>query len=571
MTTYDSIIQAYAGSSLSPTELESVKENFLLQQIKFYRTQNPDTTLTNDEIRALITPHMTFFRTLVPGVTLSDDAIQAQFTAYENFLSGKIANYRSGHPGTPLSDSQIRDLLLLDPTVLSAYVALFRSENPGIALSDAQIQTLLQNNETYIKQKILDFRAIYASTGLTDEQIRAIIVSDSLVQYSSFLTEYMQQVYGSTEVAAKISPAEQARRQIMNLIFDLTSEMAKALQNSFIVIGKMTSVNLKRQEAYTQAIAKVPILTSDPATSWITKTDAAGNLDLSKTLLGYGNINLQDIADKMAAAPAGIVTEFDIPVLNSAPYPSCVPVRFASASGYDIQVETSLHFTKRADGGSYVGLQLTEKVYNIDTNWTSLRGTQVQSACGNTGSDSTSSASWLNALQSVFTNHTNETQIYEYLIFPDGTTRTLGPTISNLQLVDSADKTMKQIRFNLGYDTLGAMFLTPPVTPPSEIRITVNDAHFPLSSYTATAYFPSPFPGSTDTTADTKAQQMRAERNAQLQQYISSLQAYKTALHDSVQGIQTSISQSNEAMSAQITQLSKIVDSMKSLISAIFR
>ena len=70
---------------------------------------------------------------------------------------------------------------------------------------------------------------------------------------------------------------------------------------------------------------------------------------------------------------------------------------------------------------------------------------------------------------------------------------------------------------------------------------------------------------------DTATQQIIAQRNAQLQQYIQNLQAYKQVVTNNAQAAQSALDSTKQSITQQTDLLNMIIQTLQTILASIFK
>jgi hypothetical protein len=376
------------------------------------------------------------------------------------------------------------------------------------------------------------------------------------------LTQFLQGIASFS--TASLSPDELAKRKVMLDTFDIILKMLNALQNTIGVQANTLYFYGKWQQEYTKMLTRVPVYTANPTESMQVDVN-----DLTKFTFGYAGISVSDIAGHMASKVAVLlagegaftirtpVTRVSIPWTASGnSYPTTpasfdVQISYKFTPSFDtttqkavITVDTGLEISNSAGNNPENGpKQLTTRTLYSDP-------TGISSQAGQA---STLQPYYAQLVSQAITNNSYSYNYFDPNATPGG--------IKDFNLTASYNPTSKKMELRLDYQRFDTVMYNGTATIDAGLSIPWR--------------YKDPNPGtglnSDQLQANSNAAGKRGEINSQLQQYIENIRSKRQVIQDTAKQMETNLSGSKEAISQQSDLLTSIIESMKGLISAIFR
>lgn len=389
--------------------------------------------------------------------------------------------------------------------------------------------------------------------GATDAQKQAA--------YMQFLAAKVEDAFVA-EAANMISPSEEGARRIMFEAFNLVLKMLRALQTCMAAQSKLSTFYAEWQDRYTRMMAHTPIYgpESDPLIH-------AKEEDFGQTSLGYGNIVVRDILsslmEKMKALSGSSETVSYI-----------MPV-----SVYDAANQTFSEFGGSTSLGVYQFNLTRTKSGNVATYVLDLKvtlfGEQPRRATFLTGQSS----------GAVPVGTKEEEKVMDQILSQMTTAWKNTQAVNNPDRFNtSTNSTELELRQAVKYIwtrqiTAKALYTELPATSMYYIGFQ-GPARPPfVSTGTGPLAWPEMFKdlpadeGDKTTNKDkkTSAASYRSELNSKLQIFLETARSWKTRASDASKRLDTLIAQVKESIQSQSTFLSAITESLRGLISAIYR
>lgn len=422
-------------------------------------------------------------------------------------------------------------------------------------------------------------------------QLQSTIISDFATFAANFQANLQQNfvlyiqrtLFDLQTQQANLSSADEIKqRTIMFETFEILLKMLISLQDTVGVVGKNLIFFGKWQEQYTNMLTRVPIYTGGTASN--IEVSGTDPLNIS---FGYNNINIDDIANWYASKVAtGESSTF---------YITSQLTNQIQFDGRELETRTALKIEANPSASRGLKISLVQqiitvsgqktRVYDQDGNDIELGTFMVRlpsppTPNGGTG-DFTSDADVFKATFKSFYND----------LVAAGEIRLNGVTdphtnfyTGTLYKLDSNGDLVPAV-FDGNAFILGKLKNLPIFKITSEPGSTVSNWQTFQSRDDFSEIIPDSDPvGSlnvpwehtfNDSTADKdRADQdskARGEINARNQQYIENIRSRRQIVQDNAKQIESALSQAKESISEMANLLTSIMDSLKGLISSIFR
>lgn len=387
---------------------------------------------------------------------------------------------------------------------------------------------------------------------------------------------YLQQALmdSQTQQISLSSSDEIKKRTIMFETFEILLKMLLALQDTVGVVGKNLIFFGKWQEQYTRMLTRVPIYTG--GTSSLIKVDN----DPDKFTFGYNNISLTDISEWAANIirnPTGQTESFYIN--------SDVTVTIDIANGPNLETAAALKFTvDPASGAFYVeaklrivkaaGIELDHPYDVYSPTFGNSTGTATGLLSTNSFQDNVDAItdtfySWYNGLPVQTGNMVTLGNAYPttgsgdvYILFNQLKDKN-GQDITNPDLAPDVPHPLNNVP-SFRKDTFEFFEYDEWVDNPDNGKL--SDINVPWQ------HTFNNFEGvDADKDKADREAKARGEINARNQQYIENIRSRRQIVQNNAKQIESALSQAKESISQMANLLTSIMDSLKGLISSIFR
>lgn len=350
-----------------------------------------------------------------------------------------------------------------------------------------------------------------------------------------FLT-YLNQVVTSEQFSQKVyvndklSPEEMKKRNIMFQVLNSVVSMLLSLQSTVTVQAQNIAIFARWQKEYTNMLTRVPTLVGGESSAVRPIDVNAPNPDWSQFTFGYNDISVQDIAKWWAQQRLdGKNDSFVISAPWQVPPPPAVGTSFGN---------TALTFS--AGAISFTGAPFLPPV----SVGISVTGTTFDQLVGN--------------LTEAFKNFWNS--YAGFVQFPAGylqynayttymSTLSPGNTNPGIQTLLTWTQIFAQTKGIT--DPYAAIEILKPFTYVAPAGVTQQD---------------SPIRGFSDAAA-----KARGEINSKEQQFTESIRSKRQIVQDTQSALQSNLDQSRQTYSQQSDLLTSLIDSLKGLLSSIFR
>lgn len=398
--------------------------------------------------------------------------------------------------------------------------------------------------------------------------------------------DYVGTVYKSQQFET-LSPEEVQKRAIMQQTFDSLINMLLNLQSTISVEGNALTFYGNWQDQYTKALAKVPV--------YVGGTSSLPNInvnDLSKFTFGYDNISVEDIAANLAQQLTASGGTSGQVILKNQPFVTGIH------GGHSLYLQTSLIITTLNLGGPNTGMSISLKteVVGVDSDG-ALHDSNpyiiTPPGPAATFSVNATTQQRVDAIESGFLNwYQNQLPAMavggKIQLYPntwDGDPGGQAQILYQVQQING-DETWNEVTDvdNLPQLDVNSLLITPiPNGAWPTTNNTTDDNLVPsikntpqvtglgvawLHSFVAPAGSKTDeFPGNI---GDQQAK-TRTEINSRDQQYIENLRSFRQDVQNLQTDLQSKLDQSRQTITQQTDLISSIIDSLKGIISSIFR
>lgn len=366
-----------------------------------------------------------------------------------------------------------------------------------------------------------------------------------------FLT-YLNQVVTSEQFSQKVyvndklSPEEMKKRNIMFQVLNSVVSMLLSLQSTVTVQAQNIAIFARWQKEYTNMLTRVPTLVGGEASNVVANTS-----DLSKFTLGYNDISIRDIAQWWAQQRLdGKSDTFTI----------TLPSYYTNSNDPNTYVENgSINFTPT--GIQFQGFTVSIPAGgSFDTNVANFER---------------QFAGWWNGNPSVSVSYFQLFPLAGFVTAP-ASSLPLSTLISNYSATvqPAINAYVGYIRDRDPNDTRPAVqtMLTwgqifsqskPNTDPYAGLEI--------LKPYTYVSPAGITDPNDRRRTLSDAAAKARGEINSKEQQFTESIRSKRQVIQDTQSALQSNLDQSRQTYSQQSDLLTSLIDSLKGLLSSIFR
>ena len=360
--------------------------------------------------------------------------------------------------------------------------------------------------------------------------------------YLKFLSDKVTAAQTS-EATSALSPREEEMRRIMFEVFNIALEMINVLQNSSRLQSNTLYYYTNLQQEYLHMMSQTQMY-GPTASEYI----IANSTDFGKTQLGYSNITVRNIADYlMEQIGTGTGT-----VYYSSQYDSTFQpvIRFALTRSSNGGYAFALQLYNDSAGGYYTAFS-TQKISSDGTDYSatnSIDSTKFYYADTNiTGTAQT--ADIVNKLMYHLTRQWNETS--------GSMTGSGGYLINYTGSAQITDLTALKYYWgpNANSHWMYNIYFTGPIAKAYE---TATDDTSTTDVNEATE-------------AQTRASTFRSEANALLQIYLENARSLKELASSTAKQTQSVMTQLTESLQNQSNLLTAITESLRGILSAIFR
>lgn len=430
-------------------------------------------------------------------------------------------------------DAALDGLLSTDPDVVNTTLS---SLCPGLTLSP-EVVTLLSRAAAAI-----------AETG-----------ASLPVEYQNFLSSAIEAEHVS-EATVAISPHEAEMRRIMFEIFSLALDMIRVLQTTSTLEGTLLYYYANVQREYVDMMSQTQMYGPTPKTRIIVNSQ-----DFGKTALGYGNITVRSVVDYLYnqikdttgaqtitysstgetyVGTGDFTDQYNVDTIGVLEF----KLIRDSKNGYEFQIQVpsegafyTLFSTKRLsdDGTSFSATNDFNKdsLYYVNSN---LTGTQQ-------------TADLISRMMAHLTKEWNETPDTTTIADIPGSTSPDLLSIGSV-VIDNFGDLKTQWSSAATQDTPANVYFTGPVQTAWENMFS--------SDY-----------GDTDklAAAASRASSFRSETSAVLQTYLETARSLKQIASDASKRADSVLSQIKESIQNQENLVQSISESLRGILSAIFR
>lgn len=475
--------------------------------------------------------------------------------------------------------------------------------------------------------QLADWERFLATQGLTAAPAQSIDAEKQFVTY-------LQNAFVNAQHLGVFSPLEIQKRQIMFLVFELAQKMLKILEDTVAVQANNLIFLGKWQQQYTTMMTSVPIYTSTPTNVWTPDTTDATKFTLGYNNLSVDDVS-QYLASNALPTTVGVTaTTFDLtaytnqttdangklnydtalfdyihfnadPVTTTTGSSSINPFVITTSTTYgSITAINPTNFISSTTIPKYVnGLSDTETpatlltdLQNAQSHYVALTGTSnvklgvlilnLQTAINTRPSSIPLTLSnvsgailfgWSGSppfttlgtpAQFLGILSTNVNQALQQAV---GT----GDTVSvGINAGDSAE--LQQQKWNTAFLTLYNNTSNHPA-----MTLIKTGGTLPTDNIAAGAVIPwqqgllNPYASnatvSDQVQANSGASSARAQENAKLQQTVENIRARRDIVGNSMQTMQTNITQTQQALSKQSDLLTSIIQTLQTIASSIAR
>lgn len=368
---------------------------------------------------------------------------------------------------------------------------------------------------------------------------------------------YINQLLASQQILVpvakndKLSPEEIKKRNIMFGVLNSVLSMLLSLQNTVTVEAGSIAVHGKWQKEYTDMLTRVPnYVGGEDSTNHAIDVNAA-NPDWSQFTIGYDGISVQDIAEWWAQKRIdGSGATFSLSSIQTMGLSQAQNGTTLIKNYWTLDfTPTSLQVNFQSVGtgaNPFFNGPFTYAVYNIPT------GANFDASVAN--------------VENAFKTYWNDLGLYfgtlqfqeQFFVQPYLNSLPSATTFSttSTDLLEQAKLIQSQI-----------------FTQSTTVPTAANRANLfaLLKPYTYSA--PSSVTQATDplrNLSDSNAKS-RAEINSRDQQYIENIRSKRQVVQDIQSALQSNLDQSRQTLSQQTDLLNSIIDSLKGLLSSIFR
>jgi len=357
--------------------------------------------------------------------------------------------------------------------------------------------------------------------------------------YTAFLAHKLTSIYFSESQNA-LSPAEVEARDIIFEVFSMALEMLGALQDCMRMQSKNMEFYAKWQDEITRMMTQTPVY--GPLCQYKIVPD---NNDFGNTKLGYANVTVRQAAEHLYKKLQEVDFDGDEREIN---WNHRDPTLAAKLILPNITYDFYLKETKNTDGSSSFTFQV--RMGTSDDPFV-LLSDQVD-VLPEGQEDGLYGQAYISTLiNSLMVGITEEWNT------KDPSTIVLSPP-TNLQVPNLGAVTFETLKENPGYYIFGPWEEpTPGAWPETDLQY---------------AYDPNDDEEVAEVNNKRNASSsFRSEINAQLQLYIQKADAIKQRIRDMSKSTETIVNSTREAIQAQANLLSAITESLRSMLSAIFR
>lgn len=497
----------------------------------------------------------------------------------------------------------------------TAFQAFLQARLPtGFYIST--LQTLDRTATGQIKtpdEQLADWEQFLTTQGFTAAPAQSIDAEKQFVTY-------LQNRFVNAQHTGTFSPLEIQKRQIMFLVFELAQKMLKILEDTVAVQANNLIFLGKWQQQYTTMMTSVPIYTSTPTNVWEPNTT-----DATKFTLGYSNITVDDISQYLASkalpTTVGITAttfnltaytndptgqnaaglagnlNFDTPMSDYIHFnPASVTVNGTTTYGTITAINTTVandstlqgiltYYANGVPGTDHVNL-LYSNLHQAQTRYTADTGTSnpTLAALLNTISSASLNSS---GIQDITLNNNPTSGLATYIY--GGTTASAlaklssavttalggGDTV-NVGILATDSATVQQQKWDTAFLSLYNNTSGNPA-----MSLIKTGGTLPTDNIAAGAVIPwqqnllNPYPSNdADPNAvqpNSTASTNRAQENAKLQQNVENIRAQRDIVGNSMQTMQTNITQTQQALSKQSDLLTSIIQTLQTIASSIAR
>jgi len=390
--------------------------------------------------------------------------------------------------------------------------------------------------------------------------------------YMAFLS---QKLHGTklAEEANLLSPQEIEARDIIFRIFTLAIEMLTALQACMRTQSALLKTYADWQKEYTDMMAQTPIYGPANSPGILANTE-----DFGQTKLGYANINVRQMAEYLldelqsGSSPSVDFEHVDSDMLFDAESPLVNSmIKFvltkqnidSTNATYSFRIVLNPNDLQYNDEDDKL-VHLWWPLHDVET---TLFTATWEASYTDTSADANATliSNLMHRLTDAY-NSASGTAFVMHEIYDDNDPITFNVSYSTLKDLWSSNFTLDEN--TSPWDRAFATYFWGPWTSPKpgawpETIVSYEDS----GEYN---------PNNEDDKKEmedkrSSSSSYRAELNAQLQLYIQNLDARKTQIRDTSKITDNLINSTREAIQAQSNLLTAITESLRSLLSAIFR